>query len=136
MEIRLGGIYALERISTESEEDYWPIMEILNAYIRQNSSIETEEVKKNKVSMDIQAVLTVIRRREDPANDGKYISFDLQKTYLREANLEGTNLENSNLEDAYLERANPKEAKNLTIDQLSNVKTFYNAELDEELFIP
>jgi hypothetical protein len=30
-EIRLGGIYALERIARESEEDYWPIMEILTA---------------------------------------------------------------------------------------------------------
>jgi hypothetical protein len=27
-EIRLGGIYALERIARESAEDYWPIMEI------------------------------------------------------------------------------------------------------------
>ncbi|HZY25115.1 MAG TPA: hypothetical protein VFE71_04765, partial [Bacteroidales bacterium] len=26
MEIRLGGAYALERISKESDEDYWPIM--------------------------------------------------------------------------------------------------------------
>ena len=26
-EIRLGGIYALERIARESEEDHWPIME-------------------------------------------------------------------------------------------------------------
>jgi hypothetical protein len=30
-EIRVGGIYALERIARESEEDYWPIMEILTA---------------------------------------------------------------------------------------------------------
>ena len=40
MEIRLGGIYALERISNESEKDYWPIMEILTAYVRKNSSVE------------------------------------------------------------------------------------------------
>jgi hypothetical protein len=26
-EIRIGGIYAFERIARESEEDYWPIME-------------------------------------------------------------------------------------------------------------
>jgi len=31
LEIRLGGIYALERISNESKKDYWPIMEILTA---------------------------------------------------------------------------------------------------------
>src|SRR5215211_8542662 len=36
-EIRVGGIYALERIARESEEDYWPIMEVLTAYVRQNA---------------------------------------------------------------------------------------------------
>ena len=29
IEIRLGGIDDLERIATESDNDYWPIMEIL-----------------------------------------------------------------------------------------------------------
>jgi hypothetical protein len=38
LEIRLGGIYALERIANESEKDYWPIMEILTAYVRKNSA--------------------------------------------------------------------------------------------------
>ena len=28
IEIRLGGIYTLERIANESEKDYWSIMEI------------------------------------------------------------------------------------------------------------
>src|SRR5215216_754043 len=36
-EIRIGGIYALERIARESEEGYWPIMEVLTAYVRHNS---------------------------------------------------------------------------------------------------
>jgi hypothetical protein len=36
-EIRVGGIYALERIARESQEDYWPIMQILTAYVRQNA---------------------------------------------------------------------------------------------------
>src|SRR5215208_7788629 len=38
-EIRIGGIYALERIARESDEDYWPIMEILTAYVRQNATL-------------------------------------------------------------------------------------------------
>ena len=32
MEIRLGGIYALERIANDSDKDYWPIIETLTAY--------------------------------------------------------------------------------------------------------
>lgn len=39
MEIRLGGIYALEQIAYESYKYYWPIMEILTAYIRKNSPV-------------------------------------------------------------------------------------------------
>ena len=46
IEIRLGGIYALERIANESEKDYWPIMEILTAYVRKNSPVEHKLKRK------------------------------------------------------------------------------------------
>src|SRR5215212_4920598 len=42
-EIRIGGIYALERIARESEEDHGPIMEILTAYVRRNAPWPSEE---------------------------------------------------------------------------------------------
>jgi hypothetical protein len=37
IEVRLGGIYALERLARDSERDHGPVMEILTAYVRQNS---------------------------------------------------------------------------------------------------
>lgn len=37
LEIRLGGIYALERIAEDSERDHWPIVEVLTAYVREHS---------------------------------------------------------------------------------------------------
>jgi Pentapeptide repeats (8 copies) len=37
LETRLGGIYTLERISRESEREYWPIMETLTAYVREHA---------------------------------------------------------------------------------------------------
>jgi hypothetical protein len=37
LEIRLGGIFALERIAWDSERDYWPVMEILTAFIREHA---------------------------------------------------------------------------------------------------
>jgi hypothetical protein len=37
LEVRLGTIYALERIAEDSERDHIPIMETLCAYIRQNA---------------------------------------------------------------------------------------------------
>ena len=37
MAIRLGGIYALERIAKDSEKDHGPIMEVLTAYVREKA---------------------------------------------------------------------------------------------------
>lgn len=37
LEVRIGAIYALERIATDSDRDHVQIMEILCAYIRQNA---------------------------------------------------------------------------------------------------
>jgi uncharacterized protein YjbI with pentapeptide repeats len=37
LEVRLGAIYALERIAQDSERDHIPIMETLCAYVRQNA---------------------------------------------------------------------------------------------------
>src|SRR5215204_7190423 len=43
LEIRLGGIYALERIARDSpEKDYSTVMEVLTAYVRQNSPQASE----------------------------------------------------------------------------------------------
>ena len=44
IEVRLGAIYALQRISRASEKDHIPIMETLCAYIRENA-IEGEPEK-------------------------------------------------------------------------------------------
>ncbi|MDI9394572.1 MAG: pentapeptide repeat-containing protein [Euryarchaeota archaeon] len=127
MEIRLGGIYALERISKESEKDYWTVMEILTAYVRKNSSsdivenkkatqismdIQANESKKSelpkagKISLDIQAILTVIGRRIHSFNDGESTGLNLKKTYLKEADLTYAHLEYADLRWSHLERAN------------------------------
>jgi Protein of unknown function (DUF2934) len=37
LEVRLGGIYSLERISKESPDDYWTVMENLAAFVRERS---------------------------------------------------------------------------------------------------
>ena len=38
LEVRLGGIYALERIARDSERDDWTIMEVLTAYVREHTA--------------------------------------------------------------------------------------------------
>jgi hypothetical protein len=37
LEVRLGGIYSLERISKESPDDYCTVMENLAAFVRERS---------------------------------------------------------------------------------------------------
>jgi hypothetical protein len=37
LEVRLGGIYTLERILRESPDDYWTVMENLTAFVRERS---------------------------------------------------------------------------------------------------
>jgi len=122
LEIRLGGIYALERLARESEKDHWPIMEVLTAYVRQHASRrpepgqegaeDTAEEKKEDSgdsreaseptevpapTPDIQAIMTVIRRRTDSLVHGEPEPLDLRETNLRGANLSGANLRGANL---------------------------------------
>jgi hypothetical protein len=93
LEVRLGGIYALERISQESEEFHWPIMETLTAYVRENApwpprednsqtlprdsrliksedraeaaTSEYADGKRIGTATDIAAILTVLGRRSE-----------------------------------------------------------------------
>src|SRR5271165_2506259 len=72
MEVRLGGIYALERIANQSERDHWPIVEVLSAYVRENAPRKSQgSTQENQASgepshlaLDIQAILTVLGRRD------------------------------------------------------------------------
>jgi uncharacterized protein YjbI with pentapeptide repeats len=61
---------------------------------------------------------------------------DLKEVNLKRANLRSANLKETDLKGADFEEANLKGALNLSIEQLSEVKTLYNAKLDNELLIP
>src|SRR5271157_125818 len=126
LEVRLGGIYALEGIANESKELHWPIMEVLCSYVRENAPIKRENpageeqkskklAEKNQASLprptaDIQAILTVLGRR-DRTYERKDQHLDLRQTDLRgadfaKANLSGADLFQSTLSHANLTKAN------------------------------
>lgn len=116
IQIRLGGIYALERIAKDSDKDYWPIVEILTAFIREESPWppKPEKEAKDEVRIDIQAALSVLGRRIKPYGGDEPYSLDLRKTDLRKANLveaqfQGANLTGANLQGANLKGANLQE---------------------------
>jgi uncharacterized protein YjbI with pentapeptide repeats len=137
LEVRLGGIYALERIARESKRDHWPIMETLTAYVRirlpiqhtgqevsgsdesrssANSADETAEVKERSrdLPVDVQAVLTVLsRRKAEHDAEGELINLsgvDLRWFDLAAVKLIRVNLSWSNLREANLIQANLSEA--------------------------
>lgn len=144
IEVRLGGIYSLERIAKDSERDHWTIMEVLTSFIQENSpSIlpkddGTEEKNAKPIEKDIQAALTVIGRRE--ANkEGTDKSLDLSYSNLSNANLQRANFNKANftqsnfiyadLSSANLVRANLKGANlcsvNLSSSNLNHANLRY-----------
>ena len=107
LEVRLGGIYALERIARDSERDHWPIMEVLTAYVRERSpapkkSQDGDEPEPQPVTPDIQAILTVIGRRRVEFERSLHQALDLNHTNLHGANLRGARLSGANVSAAKL----------------------------------
>jgi hypothetical protein len=103
LEIRLGGIYALERIARDSERDHWPVIEVLTAYVRQNSPSDGAKDNKDpkapyhRLSPDIQAILSVLARG---ARGGEKIPIDLDSADLSNCNLSGMNLSGFSLSES------------------------------------
>jgi Pentapeptide repeats (8 copies) len=113
IETSLDVINDLEQIAHNYPQYHWIIMDILTAFIRENSPcMPYEQVTGNlstKVRVDIQAALTVIARRDanqDPENE----QLDLSHTDMRGANLHGANLAQTNFYQANLAGANLREA--------------------------
>ena len=127
LEIRLGGIYALDRIARDSKKDHWPIMEVLTAYVRENAPWPAKPPKDTppqqdqpslkgdpattqgqptpKLATDIQAVLTVLGGRKQTYGKGEEKRLNLAKTDLRGADLRRAQLQGADLGGAQLQRA-------------------------------
>lgn len=135
LEVRLGGIYALERIARDSEKDHGPIMEVLTAFVRLHApwppekpseakdqpaeakkptsgekKPETKPAPEVKPRADIQAILMVLGRRTRTYGKGEAQRLDLRQTDLRRADLFKAHLEGANLWRAHLERTKLEKA--------------------------
>lgn len=114
LEIRLGGIYALERIARDSEKDHGTIMDILAAYVRENSRWKGQDAADQgecqRPAADVQAILTVIGRRTRTFGNGEMDALNLRGVDLRggrfvDANLDGVDVSFSRLDGADFEHA-------------------------------
>jgi hypothetical protein len=120
--VRVGGIYALERIARDSARDHPTVMEMLTAFIRENSHEQRPQPdpgsKERFRRRDIQAAVDVVGRRE--------VKHDIRRIHLARAHLMGANLRAADLADAnlirvYLDRAHLRGA-NLTGANLTGAK--------------
>jgi uncharacterized protein YjbI with pentapeptide repeats len=116
LHVRLGGIYSLERISQDSDRDYWTVIEVLSTFIRTNSpllenlsttpDLQTEITEKETVTLnipinpDIQAALIIIARRDESNDQEKEVDLrkiDLCQSELTKAKLNKVNFSGSKL---------------------------------------
>jgi hypothetical protein len=161
LEVRLGGIYALERIARDSPADQSAVSEVLATYVREHAPWQEGQNLPPRVRADVQAILTVLGRRawaeheEQPldlhetALATAYLPFaKLQRAFLYEANLRGAmlykanlrgawlwkaHLHNAILEGAYLEGADLTAAEGLTWEQLQQAHFDQSTKLPDYL---
>ncbi|WP_328876297.1 pentapeptide repeat-containing protein [Streptomyces sp. NBC_00287] len=130
LDVRLGGIYALERIMEDSERDTETITIILCAYVRLHAPLSEEDAKKTHSAseedsppVDIAAVMDVLAAL--PELEGGWAhNVDLSRTDLRGLD---SGRGSSNFEAAYFLGANLSGASLRTA--LLNTATFDKANL-------
>ncbi|MFB6439380.1 pentapeptide repeat-containing protein [Streptomyces sp. NPDC056411] len=91
LDVRFGGIYALERIMQDSPRDQPRIISVLSAYVRRHAPVpasgfakepkDLEQTLKRRPSTDVAAVMNVLARRP-PGHDGG-AQLDWNRTDLR-----------------------------------------------------
>jgi hypothetical protein len=119
LDVRLGGIYALERIARDSPADRATIGEVLTAFVRSHApwppSLPGQYVTAAPIAdvpelqvraADVQACLTVLGRGGFASGiESRDDRLDLHAVDLRHANLRGAHLDGANLRGAHLENA-------------------------------
>jgi uncharacterized protein YjbI with pentapeptide repeats len=100
-EVRLGGIYALERIARDSPEDHQTVIDVLCAFVRNYSPPSTDadvgQDDEVQTAVEIQTAMQVIGRRN--------ISHDQGPLDLRNAKLRGLELFDADLSGCYMPSA-------------------------------
>ncbi|MGW8366294.1 pentapeptide repeat-containing protein [Streptomyces wedmorensis] len=111
MDVRLGGIYALQRIMQDSLRDHPTIANVLATYVRTHASKPPK--KGASVPADVHAALTVLAHRDSTRDDfftldlraARLPGIELQRRSVEPANLALADLSNADLSGAYLQGA-------------------------------
>jgi uncharacterized protein YjbI with pentapeptide repeats len=99
LDIRIGGIYALEGIALDSPRHHPTVVEVLAAFIREHSRTPDAARPERWPLPDVQTALTVLGRRNKDHDRPD------RRVHLDGADLTGANLRRANLGNAALSRA-------------------------------
>ncbi len=106
IDVRLGGIYALQRLTLDSARDKNTIIAILIAYVRVHAQPSKSERIEGQAMVDVAAALNVISRLDPPVKSlgppEQSYTFNLAKADLHGLNLAEANLSRADLRDANL----------------------------------
>ena len=110
--VRLGGIYALQRLAEEDPEQYHvQIMRLFCAFVRYPVQDQTKNAEGKTLDEDVQAIMEILGAR-DRLKFEKFASFrldlrgaNLRHGWLEESNLAGVNFEGADLTGASLAAA-------------------------------
>src|ERR1022692_4754052 len=115
IDVRIGGIYALERVARDSAKDHPTVMEVLAAFIREHSReqwpLHTSggEAPLRTTRPDVQAAVTVLGRRNSEHDRMNRIRepepINLAGANLSRANVRRGDLSNVQLTNAVLSHA-------------------------------
>ena len=109
LDVRIGGIYALERVARDSARDHPVVMAVLNAFIREHSREpwpprdDGAEQPRRSTRSGVQAAITVIGRRDAKR---EIMRINLVQAGLGSADLSGADLSSAVLAGAILTGAN------------------------------
>jgi uncharacterized protein YjbI with pentapeptide repeats len=103
IDIRLGGIYALQRLMIDSPRDRPTIIAVLCAFVRDQSASGSQPVTASAGSLptDLQAAVSIVGRAR-PASGGTATLVDLDRARLAGAHLDYLGFAGANLTSADL----------------------------------
>jgi uncharacterized protein YjbI with pentapeptide repeats len=154
LDVRLGGVYALERIARDSKRDHSTVVEVLSAFVREHSDPAHTDKKptvaeifsrlledagggteKPKPATDVQAAVTVLGRlpERSDVSRGDLSGAQLAGALVR-PNLSGARLVRPSLSGARLVGTNLSGARLVAVDlsfaQLSGAKDLTGPDLN------
>ena len=158
IEVRIGGMYALSKIGTDSKELFIPSINIIKTYVQTHLPVRSENTKPKPATPDVQAGLNVLSM--PPYQILSVRNFDLRGYRLSAsvfayadftgADLRGVNFEHSDLRNAQVDNADFRDAvladtdvsgvdfrlTNITQDQIDTMNGDATTKIPSRLKIP